>query len=148
MSRISGRYTWLSAGNGARGYDLAVRWLDPSNGCTYLTETSSGCMGAGYKLDSYCRDWCNGDFLFTPDAPRADWYVLRFIPEGVFCGEKRNASTITTGPYTEANARIQAVNWTEQTKSKTCKVAVVQLLAGNTLTREQPPAPAPVLVWS
>lgn len=140
MSRIKGYYMC--------GGSRRDRWLDTGTGELYLYEYGGCPLTHPFKAQP-TGVWSFNSSTFFPDMlPVANWYVLRFIPEGVFAGEKRNASTITTGPYTEAEARIQAVNWTEQTRSRTCKVAMVQLIAGNTLTREQPPAPAPMLVWS
>lgn len=143
MSRIKGYYICLG--------ERLERWLDTATGALYESQNSTAAVAQGFRSGVTTGEWwgsCSRQFHFIPDLVAQDWYVMRFIPEGVFCGEPRPASTVTTGPYTEATARLQAVNWVGQTKSRSCKVAVVQLLAGNTLTREQPPAPAPVLVWS
>lgn len=143
MSRVKGYYICLG--------ERRESWLDTTTGAVYESQNSTAAVAQGFKWNvatGECRWGCGFQFHFIPDLVAQDWYVMRFIPEGVLGGETRPARTVTTGPYTEATARLQAVTWTEHTKSRSCKVAVVQLLAGNTLTREQPPAPAPVLVWS
>lgn len=143
MSRIKGHYICLG--------ERLERWLDTTTGAVYESQNSIAAVAQGFKWHVSTGEWrwgCDFQFHFIPDLVAQDWYVLRFVPAGTFCGEPRPASILCSGPYTEANARLQAVNRTETTKNRLCKVAVVQLLAGNTLTREQPPAPAPVLVWS
>lgn len=147
MSRIKGVYKWLRAG-GSPSFDKATRWLDTNTGCTYESETSAGCMGAAFKPLPDGIGWCNSCFIFTPDIPQADWYVLRHVPEGVFCGAPRPASTQCDGPFVEAVARTQAIMSVKQHRGRACKVSVVQIKQGDTYSKVTPATPEPTYNWS
>lgn len=141
MSRIKGYYRFYG--------EKRARWLDTNTGRMHRTEFGPDHDARPFRFYDDAWRFNSLMFMIDPTTPEAaDWYVLRFIPEGMFCGETRPAHTQCSGPYTEATARIQAANSTGDSRAGSRKVAVVQLLVGNTLSRVQPPAPAPVLVWS
>lgn len=149
MALIKGKYT---AGHSCCVGD--VRYLDEVAGVTYA-DGDRRRITAGHNFKPRPDGtYANAVYVFTPDQPVAqelptcDWYVLRHVPEGVFCGEKRPASTQCAGPYVEALARTKATGFVKQHRGPDCKVSVVQIKQGDTYSKVTPATPAPTYSWS
>lgn len=146
MSRIKGTYLLLTA----PALGPQDRWLDPQTGMAYYDARSGRIAVSTPFAQQADGTWVSpGGYTFIEDTPPVpDWYVLRFIPEGMFCGEKRPASTLCEGPYKENVARTKVVGYAKSHRGPDCKMAVVQLTAGNLFSKTTPPTPAPEFNWS
>lgn len=146
MSRIKGTYLFLASPE--RG--LQERWLDPATGMVYY-ESTGDCISVSTPFASQQDgSWKSpGGYTFRADPPViADWYVLRHVPEGVFCGERRPASTQCAGPFLENVARTKAVGAVKTHRGPDCKVSIVQIKQGDTYNKVTPATPEPTYNWS
>lgn len=140
MSRIKGHYMI--------GGFRRDRWLDTTSGYLFIHETGGITVSNAFKKQS-TGVWTLQGFTFFPDVmPVADWYVLRHVPEGVYCGEKRPASTQCSGPFVEAVARTKAVGAVKVHRGPDCRVSVVQIKQGDTYNKVTPTTPEPTYNWS
>ena len=139
MSRIKGHYMM--------GGVKRDRWLDTVTGELFNSEFSEFSITRPFKVQP-SGVWTLQNHTFFPDGmPVADWYVLRHVPAGVFCGAPRPASTQCFGPFVEAVARTQAIMSVKQHRGPDCKVSVVQLKQRDTYSKVTP-APEPTYSWS
>lgn len=143
MSRIKGHYIWLG--------ERRERWLDTATGALYESQNSTAAVDQRLKLGVNTGEWRWGSarqFHFIPDLVAPDWYVLRHVPEGMFCGEMRPASTQCSGPFLENVARTNAVGAVKTHRGPDCKVSVVQIKQGDTYNKVTPATPEPTYSWS
>lgn len=143
MSRIKGYYICLG--------ERRERWLDTATGALYVSQNSTAAVVQGFNLGVDTGEWRWGrtaQLHFIPDLVAQDWYVLRHVPEGVFCGAPRPASTQCDGPFVEAVARTQAIMSVKQHRGPACKVSVVQIKQGDTYSKVTPATPEPTYNWS
>lgn len=152
MALIKGTYT--ATKSGVLGYCSGdTRWLDSTAGTTHRNHYGTDAAGRNFQLQAD-GTYANDVYVFTPDqpiaqaAPTCDWYVLRHVPAGTFCGEKRPASTQCLGPYVEALARTKAIACVKQHRGSDCKVSVVQIKQGDTYSKVTPATPEPTYSWS
>lgn len=141
MSRIKGSYLFLQYNR--------VRWLDTHTGCMHHTEFGTDHDARRFSFLNGAWRFMRCTFVPDPVAPEAaDWYVLRHVPEGLFCGELRPASTQCSGPFVECAARTNAVGAVKTHRGPDCKVSVVQIKQGNTYSKVTPATPEPTYNWS
>lgn len=140
MSRIKGHYML--------GKTRRDRWLDTNTGALFFSESHGVPLTNTFKTQP-SGVWTLGSVTFFPDVMSvADWYVLRHVPEGVFCGERRPASTQCSGPFVENVARTKAVGAVKTHRGPDCKVSVVQIKQGDTYNKVTPATPEPTYNWS
>lgn len=143
MNRIKGHYICLG--------ERRERWLDTATGALYESQNSTAAVAQGFKLGVNTGEWWWGrdrQFHFIPDLVAQDWYVLRHVPAGMFCGEPRPASTQCLGPFVENVARTKAVVAVKTHRGPDCKVSVVQIKQGDTYSKVTPATPEPTYNWS
>lgn len=140
MSHINGHYK-----QDERNSIKELRVLDPSTGNLYDDRGNKCHWGFTPNPDG---TWGNGVYTWVPDAAlAADWYIMwadaMSTPPSHFAHIK--PSYISFGPFTEEQARAEAVRRADRHKGAWC---VFQVLAGNTVVVQPPAPPAPVTIWS